>query len=195
LFNSTIPISIDDFKFWAGRPPEEAHKTVRRLSQLRNYFQDKEAAEELIRSGDPVLYEVLEYEGGAGRGDLKIALTCLYPGKTGHEYFMTKGHFHDPQDFAELYLTFAGEGKVLLQAEDGAVAVADMLPGHLVHIPGGMAHRTVNTGAVPLVFMGVYAAPAGHNYHLADETWFAKIVVEVDSRPLVLDNPRRKATA
>ncbi|MCC7354081.1 MAG: glucose-6-phosphate isomerase [Anaerolineae bacterium] len=186
-------MNINDFRFWSGGALTQAQKTTRRLSHLKNFFQDKGAAEELIRSGDPVLYEVSEYEGGTGRGDLRVALTSLYPGKVGREYHMTKGHFHDPADFAELYLTFRGEGKLLLQSERGDLVVADMLPGNLVHIPGGMAHRTVNTGPEPLVFMGVYSAQAGHNYHVADETWFAKIVVEVDGQPVVMDNPHRAA--
>lgn len=184
-----------DFQFWEGAKPVPAQVVERRLSSLAHLFQDQAAAAQQLLSGDPLLYEVDEYDPGSRPGDMKIALTHLYPGKVGREYYMTKGHFHDPLEDAEVYYTLSGAGKLLLQDHQGHAEWVDMRPGAIVYIPGGKAHRTINTGDRPLVFVGIYPARTGHDYHIKDCSWYRKILVEQDGKPSVVDNPSCPETA
>ena len=56
----------------------------------------------------------------------------------------------------------------------------------VVYVPGHTAHRTVNTGAEPLVYWGVLSSRAGHDYGALAENNFALVVVEIEGRPQVL---------
>lgn len=165
---------------------------VRRVSDMDGMYYDHEATQQLIRGGDPVVYRVFNVPVPEERGHLQHCVTILYPGKVGDEYFMTKGHFHVRRDTGEIYLTLQGEGKLLLQSEDGAVEVLDMRPGSISYIPPRWAHRTVNTGTAPLVFFAVYPGEAGHDYEAIEQTGFAKILVERSGRPVAIPNPRYK---
>lgn len=87
-----------------------AKKLVRRLSDLKGYFLDEEAYNELLKE-DPVVYEVYAIEQEEKEGDLNFATTVLYPGKVGKEFFFTKGHFHAKPDRAEIYYGIKGKGE------------------------------------------------------------------------------------
>jgi glucose-6-phosphate isomerase, archaeal len=49
--------------------------------------------------------------------------------------------------------------------------------GSIVYVPGHTAHRTINTGAEPLVYIGVFAARAGHDYAAVAARNFRHVVV------------------
>ncbi len=166
-----------------------AKKLVRRLSDLRGYFLDEKAYNELLKD-DPVVYEVYAVEQEEKEGDLNFATTVLYPGKVGGEFFFTKGHFHSKADRAEIYYGIKGKGGMLLQTPEGKAEWIPMKPGTVVYVPPHWAHRTVNTGDEPFIFLAVYPADAGHDYGSIAEKGFSKLVVDEDGEVRLIDNPR-----
>jgi glucose-6-phosphate isomerase len=160
----------------------------RHLSDLRGCFFDTVAYELALRAGDPLLYSVSAFEPGRGDGDIHYGLGRIMPGRIGPEYYMTKGHFHAWREAAELYIGLAGEGMMLLEEESsGASQTLPLGPFQTVYVPGHTAHRTINTGAVPLVYLGVYPARAGHDYGAIAERNFRKIVIDRTGKPVLLD--------
>ncbi|BAA31083.1 192aa long hypothetical protein [Pyrococcus horikoshii OT3] len=171
---------------------EGAKKLVRRLSDMKGYFLDEETWRELVEREDPVVYEVYAVEQEEKEGDLNFATTVLYPGKVGKEFFFTKGHFHAKRDRAEVYIALKGKGGMLLQTPEGEARWIPMEPGTVVYVPPYWAHRTVNTGDEPFIFLAIYPADAGHDYGTIAEKGFSKIVIEENGEVKVVDNPRWK---
>jgi len=175
-----------------GRPMSE-----RRLSDLRDCFADKAACDAALARGDPVLYGVSSVEPAGGDGQLHYGLGVLYPGTIGDEYHMTKGHLHAHRPAAEIYIGLSGEGAMLLEDEacGGSCGGSDAGAGNgcklvplransVVYVPGHTAHRTINTGSEPLVYLGVYPANAGHDYAAIAKNNFAHIVIRgADGKP------------
>ncbi|HHY46219.1 MAG TPA: glucose-6-phosphate isomerase [Firmicutes bacterium] len=168
----------------------EGIMVVRRLSQMRGAFQDHDAAERMVAESDPVIYRVYNVVVPEESGQLQFCTSIIYPGRVGDEYFMTKGHFHQKIETAEVYLTLQGQGLLLMQSDDGRVATLDMFPGSTSYIPPRWAHRSINVGSVPLVLYAVYPGDAGHNYGIIEEKGFSKIVVAGPCGPVVMNNPR-----
>ena len=159
----------------------------RHLSDLAGCFEDCAAYAALRAGGDPLVYTVSGIEAADGAGDLHYGLGVLFPGRVGAEYFMTKGHLHSRREAAEVYIGLRGEGCMLL--EDEATGESRMEPlgqGRVVYVPGHAAHRTINTGRVPLVYMGVYPADAGHDYGAIAAKNFRVVVVERDGKPAMV---------
>ncbi|HTW06489.1 MAG TPA: glucose-6-phosphate isomerase family protein [Acidimicrobiales bacterium] len=147
-------------------------RTERRASDLRGAFADGAALDRLIAAGDPVVYEVLQYDVPEEEGQLICCTTVLNPGTVGDEYFMTKGHYHAVRGTGEVYLGLAGEGYLLLATEESLARQSVLAPGVLAYVPPGWAHRTVNTGDQPLVFFAVYPGHAGHDYAAVSDRGF-----------------------
>ena len=159
-----------------------------RLSDLRGCFADEAAYERALAEGDPVVYQVSWVEPGQGEGDLHYGVGKLAPGRIGSEYFLTRGHAHAWRPAAELYLNLRGEGKLLLEdAETGEAQLLPFGPGCVLHVPGGVAHRTINTGGEPLVYLGVYPARAGHEYRGSGGRSFRHVVVERAGKPVLIE--------
>ena len=138
--------------------------------------------------GDPVVYTVSGFEVPAEEGQLNYALGLIMPGKIGQEYYLTKGHFHAWRPAAEVYIGLAGEGCMLLESEDGSQnQMLSLLPNQAVYVPGYIAHRTVNIGRVPLSYVGVYPAQAGHDYGAIARQNFRHVIVEVDGKPSLVE--------
>ena len=93
---------------------------------------------------------------------------------------------------SEVYIGLGGEGLILMQNRKGEVRHLRIAHNSCVFIPPGFAHRTINTGAQPLIFLAVYPANAGHDYESIAERGFHKIVVDRNGEPVIMDNPRRK---
>ncbi|MCR4401577.1 MAG: glucose-6-phosphate isomerase [Firmicutes bacterium] len=176
--------------FTAGAIIPEGAKVVRRLGDMRDMYQDREAVQRLLDGGDPLIYVVHNVEVPEDSGELQHCTSVVYPGRVGDEFFMTKGHFHAKAGTAEIYLTLRGKGLLLMQTQDGATATLDMFPGSVSYIPPYWAHRSINVGDEPLVFFAVYPGDAGHNYGVIEEKGFAKIVVARGDDVAVVDNPR-----
>ena len=171
---------------------QNAAPTVRRLSQMRGMYADAEATERAIRDGgDPVIYEFYELGAPERSGGLAFGTSIVYPGKIGGEYYMTKGHFHKILETAEVYYTLNGEGRMLTENPEGDVALHILKPGTAAYVPERYAHRSINTGAAPLVTFYAFRADAGHDYGTIETKGFRGIVVEGgDGRPRLADNPR-----
>lgn len=161
---------------------------VRKLSDMADMFYDQKAVKELLKE-DPVIYKFYNVEIPEDEGHLQHCISIVFPGKIGKEFYMTKGHFHEIKDTAEIYLTIKGEGKLVMQTPDNDSMVIEMKEGSISYIPPFWAHRTVNTGDEPLVFFGVYRGDAGHNYGIIEEKGMAKLVLEKNGEVILEDNP------
>jgi glucose-6-phosphate isomerase len=170
---------------------KKAVSTKRKLSQMKGMFADSAAFDKTLAKGDQLIYEFYELGYPELAGDLAFGTSICYPGKIGDEYFMTKGHFHTILDTAEVYYTLSGEGCMLTENPEGDVVLHPLLPGDVVYIPKRYAHRSINTGKVPLVTFFVFRGDAGHDYGTIETKGYRKLVVEgSDGKPKMIDNPK-----
>jgi glucose-6-phosphate isomerase len=159
----------------------------RHLSDLRGCFRNAAAYEKALTMGDPLLYSVTVVEPADGAGDLHCAIALIEPGRIADEYFMTRGHLHSWREAAEFYIGLRGEGVMLLEDEAGGESrMVPLRPDYIVYVPGKTAHRTMNTGPMPLTYLGVYPAKAGHDYDAIAGGNFRCVVVERDGQPAML---------
>jgi glucose-6-phosphate isomerase len=104
---------------------------------------------------------------------------------------MTKGHFHTILETAEAYYALAGEGGMLLENPEGDTAFHPLSPGKAVYVPPRYAHRSINTGKVPLVTFFAFRGDAGHNYGAIETKGYRKLVVEgTNGMYDIIGNPR-----
>jgi len=167
---------------------EGVEATRRHLSDLRDAFADPAAVDRIVEHADPVVYTISSVKTGTGEGALQYGVACIMPGQVNGEYYLTKGHIHAWRPAAEVYIGFRGRGKMILQEESSSTAtIVDLFPHSAVYVPGSTAHRTVNTGDEPLIYMGVYPALAGHDYTPLAGNNFSKVVVARNGTAVVLD--------
>ncbi len=163
-------------------------KVVRTLKDVRSSFQDQVAVDRILEHENPVLYEVVAVEPGDTPGDLHYGLGILYPGMVGNEYYLTKGHYHETREAAEVYIGLTGEGAMLLEDEEtGESRLESLGAGNVVYVPGHTAHRTMNTGNTPLTYFGIYPSNAGHDYGALAERNFRKMLIDEDGTPTLMD--------
>jgi glucose-6-phosphate isomerase len=168
-------------------------RIIRRLSHMQGMYADLEATNRILREeGDRLIYEVYPVDLPEEEGQVLHSTTVLYPGHIGDEYHMTKGHFHVKRDRAEIYLGLAGDGYLLLMADQGEVVSVPMTAGTIAYVPPNWAHRTVNTGGQPFVFFAAWPGDSGHDYGTIENLGFAKLLVERGGRPTLVDNPNFK---
>jgi len=98
-------------------------------------YLDAQATEEGIRRGNPLIYEVYQYNVPDENGQLLVVTSIIYPGKVGQEYYMTKGHYHAKEDTAEVYLGLQGQGYLLMETKGGAFQALPIAPGTVAYIP------------------------------------------------------------
>jgi glucose-6-phosphate isomerase len=166
-----------------GHPP-----VPRRLSSLEDCFADRGAFRDAVASADPVVYTVSTVEAADGAGQLHYGVGTIAPGRVGAEYYMTRGHLHAWRAAAELYVGLQGTGHLLLEEEGtGRSRLVPLTPHDVVYVPGDTAHRTINTGSAPLVYLGVYPAAAGHDYRRISGRSFRKVVVARRGKPEMMD--------
>jgi glucose-6-phosphate isomerase, archaeal len=171
----------------SGRLDPELEVTERRLSDMRGMYLDDE---DVDVEGDPLVYRVSGIPVAATTGNVLSSTTVIQPGTVGREYFMTKGHFHEVRDRAEIYLGLSGEGRLLMATETGEHVVEPMRRGTVNYVPGGWAHRSINVGEEPLVFFAAYVGDAGHDYATIEEEGFPVLLLKGDGGPEVVANPR-----
>ncbi len=164
--------------------------TRRHLSALEGVFLDPAAFARAVSQGDPLVYTVATVEPESGDGALHYALGTLHPGRIGREYFMTRGHYHEWREATEVYIGLTGEGLMLMENEQGEARLMPLWPNTVVYVPGHTAHRTINPGSAPLVYLGVYPARAGHDYAAIASTNFRHAVIEQDGAPVMLERAR-----
>lgn len=164
---------------------------VKKLSALRDLFAQPALVDAYIAEhGDVDAYEVNEYRPEGS--DLCFGTTVMAPGKIGGEYFLTRGHFHERRDRGEAYYTQSGQGLLLLHSRGGESRAVEMKPGVCAFIPPDWAHRSINTGDTPLVFVWMCSIDAGHDYGEIASKGMRQLAVERDGKPTVVDNPKYK---
>ncbi|MDR3692523.1 MAG: glucose-6-phosphate isomerase family protein [Fimbriimonas sp.] len=152
---------------------ERIAESRRTVGDLVGYWSDPEAARQ---GGDALLYGTQTWmpaEDGV-EGAILWGNTVLMPGSVGGEFFMTRGHWHEKLDRCEMCVTVSGSGLLVLMDESRNTWVEQMSPGSTHYVPGNLAHRTVNTGDEPLVFMCAWPADCGHNYGSILELGFGR---------------------
>ena len=181
-----------DFNLKTGES-DKKQTTKRKLSQMKGMFADDAAYAEMLKHGDPVVYEFHEMGVPEHAGDLAFGCSITYPGKVGHEYFMTKGHFHTILDTAEIYYCMGGHGYMLLENPEGDWSAQELTPGKAVYVPKRYAHRSINVSATqPLFTFFVFRADAGHDYGTIETKGYRKLLVEKDGKPTAIENPKWK---
>lgn len=150
-------VNWHDVSFTGAR----SHESIKTLGEMADMFLHGKTHP---IDAAAVLYRVQWVEPDSGEGSLLFGSTVLEPGRVGDEYFMTHGHFHRRRDRGEFYATVAGQGALLLMDEGRRTWMEVMTPGSLHFIPGSLAHRVANTGAIPLRFVACWPADAGHDY-------------------------------
>jgi glucose-6-phosphate isomerase len=161
--------------------------TSRTLSAMRGYYADEKAFAQALAHDDSVVYSVASVAPDAGEGALHFGIGRIEPGRIGAEYFMTKGHLHEWRPAAEYYIGLGGSGVMLLEDEEGTAArMVPLTPHSAVYVPGHTAHRTINTGEEPLIYLGIYPALAGHDYGAIAERNFRHVVIAGNDRPIMV---------
>lgn len=171
-------------EFGSGQLEPATGKVERRLSDMHGMYGNRQA-EDASLDANPLIYEVLQYDVPDENGQLVVCTTILQPGRIGDEYYMTKGHYHQKRDAGEVYLGLQGRGKLVMQAGE-EFSQLDMQPGTIAYVPPFWAHRTVNVGNVPFIFLAVYPADAGHDYGSIDRHGFSQRVIERGGAPTLV---------
>ena len=191
LQKEDYPISVE-FDFEKGEFAPFQSKAERKVSDLAMMFADGEAAAALVKNGDPLVYEIFYYGFTTSVSDMALGVTRIQPGTIGGEYHMTKGHFHEAHDQPEIYFCVKGEGYLLMETREGEFRADKWIKGTISHIPPMWAHRVVNTGNEPLVFVASYHLAAGHIYEPVVEKGFAKRVIDESGKPVFKENLQRR---
>lgn len=122
-------------------------RTERRLSDLHGCFSNEAAFREITERSDPLVYVVVQTDGGDGTG-LLTGWCLMQPGRVGDEYFMTRGHVHK-RPRAEVYYCVSGQG-ILVMQRDTTCETIQLEVGSLAYVPPGWSHRHINTGSQAL---------------------------------------------
>jgi glucose-6-phosphate isomerase len=163
----------------------------RHLSKMAGQYLDQDAYSRMVADEDVLLYEVFELIRPEVAGEILHGISIIHPGKVGDEYFMTKGHFHQVLDTAEVYFTLKGQGYMVMETPEGDWAVEELIAGSVLYVPPRWAHRSVNIDPdEDLVMFFAYPGNAGHNYATIEAQGFRKLIREVDGKAEVVDNPR-----
>ena len=180
---------VVDFDKVTGRS-ENVQTCKRYLSQMDGMFHDRQAYDEIRKTGDPVVYEVHDLPVPKDAGDIFFGCSILNPGKVGDEYYFTKGHFHQILETGEVYYCLNGHGYMLLENPEGDWSALEMNAGKVVYVPKRYAHRSVNVSANErLVTLFVYRADGGHDYGTIETKGFRKLLIEQNGKPEIRDNP------
>jgi glucose-6-phosphate isomerase len=167
----------------SGESVREGRRTI---AGLPGYFHDEAARAQL--PGDTLVYRVMSFESApeGQPGAVCAATTVLEPGVVGDEYFLTRGHFHAHEDRPELEVVVSGRGLLVLMDRERRTWTEPMAAGTVIHVAPGIAHRTVNTGDEPLVFVSYWASETGHDYDAIARRGFGLRVFRRDGRPVIV---------
>ena len=167
----------------------------RRLSDTSQMYYDTAAANQILtEEEDRLIYEVYATDLPEEEGQVLYSTTIIYPGCVGDEFHMTRGHFHEKRDRAEVYVGLSGAGYLILQNDRDEIRTISMKRGTVAYVPSMWAHRTANTGDEHFVFFAAWPGDAGHDYGTIEQSGFAKLLVSRDGQPTLIDNPRYGAS-
>lgn len=191
--NKSIEVNPFTVYFSLSNGMSDTKKATKRfLSQMKGMYGDTDAFAEMLEKGDCLVYEFFELDIPATDGDLAFGTSITYPGKVGNEYFMTKGHFHQILDTAEVYYCIGGTGYMLMEDPEGKWDAQQLSPGKAVYVPKRFAHRSINTGKEPLITFFAFRADAGHDYGTIETKGYRKQIVEQGGKSVIVDNPNWK---
>ncbi|MFX1356307.1 MAG: glucose-6-phosphate isomerase family protein [Promethearchaeota archaeon] len=166
----------------------------RMLSDMDGMYLNNNILKKMVSKHDVLVYEFYELGIPEKPSHIAFGTTILYPGKVANEYFMTKGHFHSVQETAEVYYCIKGQGFLLMEDPEGKVEIQEMKPGISVYVPPNYAHRSINiSDDEPLISFFAFRADAGHDYKTIETKGFRKLIIEKDSKPKIIDNPKWKS--
>ena len=187
------PYSLN-LDFESGELSFYNRKAEVRLSDLAPYvYNTKVVAERLARKEDPPIYSYFDCVQPSMIGEMNFGVTILSPGKIADEYNFTRGHYHTDTGAAEIYIGIRGEGFLLMQKRNGSCKIEKIERGKMVYAPRDWnGHRTVNAGKDKLVFLTIEQAASGHDYETIKRNGFAKLVIEKNGKPKLIDNPKYK---
>ena len=172
-------------------PSQYDNHITRNLSKMAGQYLDQAAYNKKISEEDSLLYEVYELKRPEVAGEILHGISIVHPGKVGDEFYMTKGHYHTVLDTAEIYYTLKGEGYMVMETPEGDWAVEKLSPGSVLYVPPRWAHRSVNVGSEEdLVMFFAYPGNAGHNYATIETQGFRKLILDVNGKVEIVDNPR-----
>jgi glucose-6-phosphate isomerase len=158
---------------------------------MAGQYHDQESFDRILADEDVLLYEVYELKRPEVEGEILHGISIVHPGRIGDEFFMTKGHYHTVLDTAEIYYTLKGKGVMVMETPEGDWAVEELRPGSVLYVPPRWAHRSVNTGGnEDLVMFFAYPGNAGHDYGTIETQGFRKLIMDVNGKPEIVDNPR-----
>jgi glucose-6-phosphate isomerase len=171
---------------------QNAHNHLfRRLSSMNGQYLDTPAYATLLEKDDALVYEVYENINMPKEpGELYHGSSIVHPGKVGEEYFMTKGHFHQVLDTAEVYYCVHGSGFMMMETPEGEWAAEELKPGVVLYVPPRWAHRSINVGTDDLITFFIYPGDAGHDYGTIEVQGFRKLLLDRGGKPSLIDNPR-----
>ena len=179
------------FNLTDGKSPAQG-STKRYLADVKKMFVDPEAADRILEKENPLVYEFHELGMPSDPGDLAFGTSITYSGQVAGEYYMTKGHFHQILETAEVYYCIQGHGMMMMENPEGQWDCHELTPGEAVYVPKRFAHRSINIGQAPFITFFCFRADAGHDYKTIETKGFRKIVVEKDGKTAIIDNPRWK---
>jgi len=167
-------------------------KLVRRLKDMEGFFSDNSSVKQILKKDNPLIYEVygLHLPKIDTKFTFRYGISVLYPGKVGNEYFMTKGHFHSVREVPELYIPLKGKGFIIMQDPQLNVFTSEVGENTSLYIPPGWAHRMVNIGKEKLIFFCIIPSDTGQDYGILKKKGFAKLLLEKNGKPVLVDNPR-----
>ncbi len=178
------PFSVE-FDLEQGVMLDHTRYLARHASDMKGHYADEGALDALVSDGDPLHYEVFDVPVPEEYGQLLYGISKVQAGLVGDECFMTKGHYHTISGTAEIYQCLRGEGYMLMKTADGKCAWEKMSRGKMVYVPPHWAHRSVNTGAEPLITFYVFPGDAGHNYGDIEQEGFPKRVFKRDGEIVI----------
>jgi glucose-6-phosphate isomerase, archaeal len=182
IMKSPVGLNLNDY-LMKGEP---VINQIRKLKDIPGIFADEKA----LAGMDPeqMAYTVQAWlpvaEGTPG--GLFFGASTIYPGKVGHEFFMTKGHFHSQSDRAEFYWGVQGKGMLILMDRNQNTWAEEVYPGSLHYIGGEIAHRLANTGSEKLIVGACWPSDAGHNYEEIAANGFSARLLDVDGKPKLM---------
>lgn len=123
---------------------------------------------------DTLMYQVYSYSQGNPEqsGNLNWGLTVMESVLINNECNITRGHFHENLDCAEIYFCLHGEGLLMFMDENGNCFAEEMKVGTIHHIDGKLAHRLVNIGNEQLRVGACWPTTAGHDYERVEKKPF-----------------------
>ena len=147
---------------------ESIVESTRTFADVASIFADQ-AAE--MDPGTPIYttYSLPE----TGLPELLFSTTVIQPGCVGHEFLMTRGHFHTDPNRGEFNYTIRGHGAMILMDRDRRAWWEPMTPGSIHNLDGRLAHRVANIGDGPLIFLCAWMSDCGHDYETIAREGFA----------------------